>query len=149
MIEVYLPAFDPSHESSTLLEWTVKEGDAVRAGDPVCEVTTDKVTMEVEAPGDGTITRFLFKADDEVPTNTVIAYLLEEGETEAVLPTQSRPSEGREVAAPTPAHSPSLQTAETSTLQKPENPAPEQAAATSGRPEGKAYARSQRAALGA
>ena len=141
MIEVYLPAFDPSHESSTLLEWTVKEGDAVRAGDPVCEVTTDKVTMEVEAPGDGTITRFLFKADDEVPTNTVIAYLLEKGETEAVLPTQSRPPEERENVTPTPAHSSSaLQTAETSTLQRPGNLALEQAAATSGRSAGKAYA---------
>ncbi|HLV33986.1 MAG TPA: dihydrolipoamide acetyltransferase family protein [Spirillospora sp.] len=85
-VPVYLPRFDPSHKSSTILRWLVSEGAAVREGDPVCEVTSDKVDMEIEAPADGTLAGVQYPVGAEVPAATVIAYVLAEGESTADLP---------------------------------------------------------------
>ena len=48
--EVIMPKFGFTQEASQIVQWLVKEGDTVEAGDPLLEVTTDKVNMEVEAP---------------------------------------------------------------------------------------------------
>src|SRR5690606_9428894 len=85
-VPVYLPRFDPSHKSSTILRWLVSEGAAVREGDPVCEVTSDKVDMEIEAPADGTLAGVQYPVGAEVPAATVIADVLAEGESTADLP---------------------------------------------------------------
>ena len=67
-----------------------KVGDTVRAGDPICEVTTDKVNMEVEAPESGTLISPLYPAGATVPVTEIIAYLLRPGETRPTeLPTVS------------------------------------------------------------
>jgi pyruvate dehydrogenase E2 component (dihydrolipoamide acetyltransferase) len=85
-VPVYLPRFDPSHESSTILRWLVSEGAVVREGDPVCEVSSDKVDMEIEAPADGTLAGVQYRVGADVPAATVIAYVLAEGESAADLP---------------------------------------------------------------
>src|SRR5690606_11845947 len=65
-----------------LAKWVKKEGDAVKAGDVIAEIETDKATMEVEAVDEGTIGKILIEEGIEgVAVNTAIAVLLEEGES--------------------------------------------------------------------
>ena len=53
--QILMPQLSPTMEEGKLAKWHVKEGDAVRSGDVVAEVETDKATMEVEAAEDGVI----------------------------------------------------------------------------------------------
>src|SRR4029450_14012945 len=77
-----MPALSPTMETGTLVKWHVKEGDAVRSGDVIAEIETDKATMEGEAVDEGTIGKLLVaEGTEQVPVNKPIAVLLEEGET--------------------------------------------------------------------
>lgn len=80
MKEVILPKFGFTLEESTIVEWFVKEGDFIEKGDPLCEVTTDKVNMEVEAPQSGIVGGIQYEAGAVVPVTEIICYVLEEGE---------------------------------------------------------------------
>jgi pyruvate dehydrogenase E2 component (dihydrolipoamide acetyltransferase) len=80
-VEIILPKFGFTLETAEIVQWLKQDGDRVRAGDPICEVTTDKVNMEVEAPEDGTLVGLLYQTGDTVPVTEVIAYLLRPGET--------------------------------------------------------------------
>jgi len=96
-IEILMPALSPTMEEGTLAKWLVAEGDAVRSGDVIAEIETDKATMEVEALDDGTIGRLLVPAGTEgVKVNVAIAMLLEDGESADAMPapgaTTSAPS---------------------------------------------------------
>ncbi len=91
-INITMPALSPTMEEGTLTLWHVKEGDAVAAGDVIAEIETDKATMEVEAVDEGTIGKILVPAGSEgVKVNSVIAVLLEEGETEQDIGAPSAP----------------------------------------------------------
>jgi pyruvate dehydrogenase E2 component (dihydrolipoamide acetyltransferase) len=79
-VPVILPKFGFTLETADIVQWLKKDGDTVRAGDPICEVTTDKVNMEVEAPEAGTIFNVLYDAGATVPVTDVICYLLRPGE---------------------------------------------------------------------
>lgn len=78
---VIMPRFGMTQEEATIVRWIAREGDRVEQGDPLCEVTTDKVNMEVEAPADGMLAGLRYGEGDTVPVTEVIAYLLAEGET--------------------------------------------------------------------
>ncbi|MCE7949289.1 MAG: 2-oxo acid dehydrogenase subunit E2 [Chloroflexi bacterium CFX4] len=80
-VPIIMPKFGFTLESCEIVQWLVREGDRVRSGDPICEVTTDKVNMEVEATEDGIVQALRYKAGDVVPVTEVICYLLREGET--------------------------------------------------------------------
>jgi pyruvate dehydrogenase E1 component beta subunit len=81
-IEILMPALSPTMEEGTLSKWVKKEGDAVKSGDVIAEIETDKATMEVEAVDEGTIGKILVPAGSEnVKVNTPIAVLLQEGES--------------------------------------------------------------------
>jgi len=89
-IEILMPALSPTMEEGTLAKWLVAEGDAVRSGDVIAEIETDKATMEVEALDDGTIGKLLIAAGTEaVKVNMPIAMLLEEGESADAIPAPS------------------------------------------------------------
>ena len=91
-IEILMPALSPTMEEGTLAKWLVKEGDSVQSGDVIAEIETDKATMEVEAVDEGVVGKLLVAEGTEgVAVNTVIAQLLEEGETEVSTP--STPAE--------------------------------------------------------
>jgi pyruvate dehydrogenase E1 component beta subunit len=80
-LEVKLPAMSPTMEDGTLAKWLVSEGDAVKAGDVLAEIETDKATMELEADQDGTVAKILVEGGtDNVKVGTLIALLAEEGE---------------------------------------------------------------------
>ena len=80
-IQILMPALSPTMTEGNVAKWTVKEGDRVSSGDVLCEIETDKATMEVEAVDDGVIGKILVPGGSEgVQVNSVIALLLQEGE---------------------------------------------------------------------
>ncbi len=81
MKEVIMPKFGFTQEEGEILEWIVKEGDRVEQGDPLALVSTDKVSMEVEAPESGIVAGIQYKQGDIVPVTKIIAYLLKPGES--------------------------------------------------------------------
>ncbi|MCX7347307.1 MAG: E3 binding domain-containing protein, partial [Alphaproteobacteria bacterium] len=81
-VNVLMPALSPTMEKGKLAKWLKKEGDAVKSGDILAEIETDKATMEVEAVDEGKLGRILVAAGtDDVLVNTPIAVILGEGET--------------------------------------------------------------------
>src|SRR3954464_16011747 len=80
-IEVLMPALSPTMEKGNLAKWHKKEGDAVKSGDVIAEIETDKATMEVEAVDEGTLGKILVpEGTNDVAVNTPIAMILGEGE---------------------------------------------------------------------
>jgi pyruvate dehydrogenase E2 component (dihydrolipoamide acetyltransferase) len=89
--QILMPQLSPTMEEGRLAKWHVKEGDSVRSGDVIAEIETDKATMEVEAPEDGTIGKLLVAGGTEhVPVNFPIAMLV--GEDEAASSFETRPA---------------------------------------------------------
>lgn len=68
-------------ELGTVVRWLKKVGDTIRAGEPIVEIETDKVSMEVEAEVSGTLLSITHDAGDEVPVIETIGYIGEPGET--------------------------------------------------------------------
>ena len=80
--KVLMPALSPTMTEGKLAKWLKKEGDPVKAGQVIAEIETDKATMEVEAVDEGTLGKILVPAGSEgVAVNTLIAILLEDGES--------------------------------------------------------------------
>src|SRR5215831_5746173 len=110
--QILMPALSPTMEEGKLAKWHVKEGDAVKAGDILAEIETDKATMEFEAIDEGRIGKLLVPEGAEgVRVNAPIAVLLGEGETapKAPPPAASIPDAMkaiRDAIAPTPATKP-------------------------------------------
>lgn len=78
---ILMPALSPTMEKGNLSKWLKKEGDAVRSGDVIAEIETDKATMEVEAVDDGTLAKIVVPAGaQDIAVNSVIAVLAGEGE---------------------------------------------------------------------
>ena len=74
-IEILMPALSPTMEEGKLAKWLMKEGDAVKSGDIIAEIETDKATMEVEAVDEGTLGKILVPEGTEgVAVNTPIAH---------------------------------------------------------------------------
>ena len=83
-IPVLMPALSPTMTEGKLAKWHVKVGDAVKAGQVICEIETDKATMEVEAVDEGTVAQILVPEGAEgVAVNTPILILAAEGESVA------------------------------------------------------------------
>ena len=86
-IQVLMPALSPTMTEGTLSSWLMKEGDLVSSGDVLCEIETDKATMEVEAVEEGILGKIIVAAGtDGVKVNAPIAIILEDGESLADVP---------------------------------------------------------------
>jgi len=102
-INILMPALSPTMEEGTLAKWLVKEGDTVESGDILCEIETDKATMEFEAVDEGVIGKLLVADGTEgVKVNDPIAVLIEEGESADAAPVAAAPA-AVEALAPTAA----------------------------------------------
>jgi len=103
--EILMPALSPTMEEGTLAKWLVKEGDTVASGDVMCEIETDKATMEFEAVDEGVIGKILIADGTEgVKVNTAIAVLLEDGESaDDISAAPAAPKAEAPAAAPEPA----------------------------------------------
>ena len=78
--QILMPALSPTMEEGKLAKWLVKEGDAVKSGDILAEIETDKATMEFEAVDEGTIGKLLVSEGTEgVKVNVPIAELITDG----------------------------------------------------------------------
>ncbi len=125
-IEILMPALSPTMTEGSLVKWHKAEGDSVESGDVVCEIETDKATMEVEAVDEGILGKIMVaEGTDGVLVNQVIAVLLEDGEDASAISTAS---------APTPAAAPTAAPAPAAALAAPAvtTPVPAPAAAPSG-----------------
>jgi pyruvate dehydrogenase E1 component beta subunit len=98
--QILMPALSPTMEEGKLAKWLVKEGDAVKSGDILAEIETDKATMEFEAVDEGRIGKLLVPEGTEgVKVNQPIAELVTDGEdtsrsTAAIASPPSPPREG-------------------------------------------------------
>ena len=85
-VDILMPALSPTMEEGTLAKWLVEEGDAIKSGDILAEIETDKATMEFEAVDEGIIGKLLVaEGTASVSVNSPIAILLEEGEKPATI----------------------------------------------------------------
>ncbi|WP_394219946.1 2-oxoglutarate dehydrogenase complex dihydrolipoyllysine-residue succinyltransferase [Halobacillus trueperi] len=80
MKEIKVPELAESITEGTISEWLVKKGDQVEKGDPILELETDKVNVEVNADASGVIAELLREAGDDVEVGDVIAKVDENGE---------------------------------------------------------------------
>ena len=79
--EVIMPVLGMNQDTGTLLRWLRGEGDAVTVGDPVMEIATDKITVEIESPADGVLAGLSAAEGEEVPVGRAVAWVLEPGES--------------------------------------------------------------------
>jgi pyruvate dehydrogenase E2 component (dihydrolipoamide acetyltransferase) len=109
-INILMPALSPTMTEGKLAKWHVKVGDSVKSGQVICEIETDKATMEVEAVDEGKVGQIVVPEGAEgVKVNAVIAVLLEEGEKEVAKgaapppPAAAAPTQAAAPAGPKPA----------------------------------------------
>ncbi len=99
-IDILMPALSPTMEKGTLAKWLKKEGDAIKSGDVLAEIETDKATMEVEAVDEGVLAKIVVpEGSADVPVNQVIGLIAEEGEDVSAA-AQPSPKLAPAVAAP-------------------------------------------------
>ena len=78
---ILMPALSPTMEKGNLAKWLKKEGDAIKSGDVIAEIETDKATMEVEAVDEGVLAKIVIpEGTADVPVNDVIGLIANEGE---------------------------------------------------------------------
>jgi pyruvate/2-oxoglutarate dehydrogenase complex dihydrolipoamide acyltransferase (E2) component len=77
-IEVIMPAMEMNQQTAGLVRWLKEPGSYVTAGEPLMEVETDKVTVQIEAMADGMLSDIRFGPGDEVPVGAVVALLVPE-----------------------------------------------------------------------
>jgi pyruvate dehydrogenase E2 component (dihydrolipoamide acetyltransferase) len=77
---VVMEALSPTMEEGRLVKWAKKEGDAVKAGDTLAEVETDKAVMELVARADGSLIKIVVAEGQTVPVGNVVGYIGAVGE---------------------------------------------------------------------
>ncbi|SIS03937.1 pyruvate dehydrogenase E2 component (dihydrolipoamide acetyltransferase) [Peribacillus simplex] len=93
---VVMPKLGATMEEGTIVSWLVQIGEIVEEGDPIAEIQTDKIVMEIEAETTGVLLKSLYDSGTVVRVHEVIAYLGEEGES----------IEGLEKQSPSDSHKP-------------------------------------------
>ena len=105
-VNILMPALSPTMEKGNLARWLKKEGEAVKAGDVIAEIETDKATMEVEAVDEGTLGKILVpEGTADVAVNTPIAVILGEGEDASAIKSgggAAEPAQQRKAAESAP-----------------------------------------------
>jgi pyruvate dehydrogenase E2 component (dihydrolipoamide acetyltransferase) len=115
-IEITMPRLSDSMEEGTVARWLVEAGTAVKRGQPIVEIDTDKATMEYEAESDGTLLEILVGEGETAPIGAPIARLGAAGET--LQQGVTRPVE-RAAPAPAPAAAPAAPTTSRQVVTKP------------------------------
>ena len=107
-INILMPALSPTMEKGNLSKWLKKEGDAVKTGDVIAEIETDKATMEYEAVDDGVMAKIVVpEGTNDVAVNQLIAVMAQEGEDpKAAAAAASAPAKAPSAGAPSSPPSP-------------------------------------------
>mgnify|MGYP000208166362 FL=1 len=98
--EVLMPKLGLTMTEGTIEEWKYKEGDAVKKGDILFSVATDKLTNDVECEEDGTLLKILLPEGETAPCKSVIAWIGQPGEQVGAAPTAAAPAAPSASAAP-------------------------------------------------
>ncbi len=106
LIDIVTPTGGESVTEGTILEWSVKVGDAVKQGDTVVEISTDKVDMELPAPATGTITEILAQDGETVSVGQVIARMTAGAGAARTDPVAAAPSPRRRLPRTRPSTAP-------------------------------------------
>jgi pyruvate dehydrogenase E2 component (dihydrolipoamide acetyltransferase) len=105
---VIMPALELAQETGKVLRWMKAPGDTVRKGEPIVEIETDKVTVEIEAPASGILSRVTAQEGDVVPVGQTIALIAESAAPAGAPLTLPSPRRGEgESARPSPVGNPS------------------------------------------
>jgi pyruvate dehydrogenase E1 component beta subunit len=139
--EVLMPALSPTMEKGNLAKWLKKEGDAIKSGDVIAEIETDKATMEVEAVDEGTLGKILVpEGTADVAVNTPIAVIIGEGESKGDIKSVKPSQQEKAAESAPPAAAPAAKASETPAPKKEQKsaaqPAEAKAAADPAIPEG-------------
>src|SRR6202043_141164 len=105
-ISVVMPALEMAQETGKLLAWRKKEGETVTKGEPLLEIETDKVVLEVEAPADGILAAVTSFAGADVPVGQTIAWIVAAGEQPPASAANSAPTPRAVTEAPRTAATP-------------------------------------------
>jgi pyruvate dehydrogenase E2 component (dihydrolipoamide acetyltransferase) len=89
---VVMPALEMAQETGKIVSWLKKEGDAIRKGEPLLEIETDKAVVEIEANADGMLGGVKSHEGDVVPVGVTIAWILAPGEQPPAEPSVAAPS---------------------------------------------------------
>ena len=100
--EVKMPQLGLTMEEGTVTRWVKQEGDAVKAGEVILEITTDKLTSEVESEYDGILLKIVAQEGEDIPVKGLLAYIGEAGEQVGDTPAAA-PAAAPVEAAPAPA----------------------------------------------
>ena len=101
--DVRMPALGQTTDELRIISWLKKEGDRVELGEPLFEVETDKVTLEVEAFISGIVRKIVHQADEVVEVGTLIAYIgLADDVLPDEVPTRATPAPLQQPHTPTP-----------------------------------------------
>lgn len=101
--KMLMPLLGQTMEEGTIIKWFKNEGDPVTAGEPLLEVMTDKVNMEVEAPESGVLRKILAQPGDVIPVKDPICIIGKADEPIDDLLAEAPAAEMPERAAPAPA----------------------------------------------
>jgi pyruvate dehydrogenase E2 component (dihydrolipoamide acetyltransferase) len=102
--KVFMEALSPTMEEGRLVKWLKNEGDAVKSGEPIGEVETDKAIMELVARGDGVLRKRLINEGDAVPVGTLVGVIATADENiDALVSGAATPAPAAAAAAPAPA----------------------------------------------
>jgi len=102
---VIMPALELAQETGKVVRWLRAPGDAVKKGEPLVEIETDKVTVEIESPASGTLYDVAAKEGEVVPVGQTIALIVGTGETTAGAAPTIVPVRSASEAAAAPASS--------------------------------------------
>ena len=100
--DILMPLLSPSMTEGTLVKWIKKEGDAVKSGDILAEVETDKATMDLEAFDSGILRKILISEGSRVPVQTRIGII---GAKDEKID-ESAPAPAKSATAPAQAEAP-------------------------------------------
>jgi len=107
-INILMPALSPTMEKGNLSKWLKKEGDAVKTGDVIAEIETDKATMEYEAVDDGVMAKIVVpEGTNDVAVNQLIAVMAQEGEDPKAAAAAAASAPAKAPGAGTPSTPPS------------------------------------------
>ncbi len=74
-VELRMPKLGMTMRKGIVAKWLKKEGEPVAMGEPIAEVMTEKITIQVESPGDGVLAKILVPIKQEVPVGALLAWI--------------------------------------------------------------------------
>ncbi len=102
-VSIVMPALEMAQETGKIISWLKQEGDSIAKGEPLAEIETDKVVLEIEATADGVLAGVKAAAGDVIPVGQIIAWIVAPGEQPPVEVASAAPAARTMTEQPRPA----------------------------------------------